>query len=65
MGSRRRRGASKFRQRDLTRAVKAITKAGVKVASIELAVDGKIVILTGMGTAPNQPSTANEWDDAS
>jgi len=44
---RRTRGACKFRQCDVTRAVKALAKAGVAVASVEIAPDGKIVIATG------------------
>jgi uncharacterized protein GlcG (DUF336 family) len=43
----RTRGACKFKQCDVTRAVKAVAKAGVAVAGIEIAPDGKIVIRTG------------------
>lgn len=44
---RRTRGACKFKQCDLTRAVKAVAKAGVAVARVEIAPDGRIVIATG------------------
>jgi hypothetical protein len=43
----RTRGACKFKQCDVTRAVKAVAKAGVAVAGVEIAPDGKIVIRTG------------------
>jgi hypothetical protein len=43
----RTRGACKFKQCDVTRAVKAVAKAGVVVARVEIAPDGKIVILAG------------------
>jgi hypothetical protein len=59
-----RRGPCKFKQGDVTRAVKAVAKAGVQVSSVEIG-EGKIVIFTGMGTAQTQSSTTNEWDDAS
>jgi hypothetical protein len=50
---RRTRGACKFKQCDLTRAVKAVTKAGVSIARVEISPDGKIVIATG-SDAPAQ-----------
>jgi hypothetical protein len=43
----RTRGACKFKQCDVTRAVKAVAKAGLAVARVEIAPDGKIVIRTG------------------
>jgi hypothetical protein len=50
----RTRGACKFKQCDVTRAVKAAIKAGVTVTRIEIAPDGKIVIATGTdATMPN------------
>jgi hypothetical protein len=45
----RTRGACKFKQCDVTRAVKAVAKAGVAVARVEIAPNGKIVIETGAG----------------
>jgi hypothetical protein len=44
----RTRGACKFKQCDVTRAVKAVAKAGVAVARVEIAPDGKIIISTNM-----------------
>lgn len=41
------RGPCSFKQCDVTRAVKAVAKAGVPVARVEIAPDGRIVIVTG------------------
>jgi hypothetical protein len=50
----RTRGACKFKQCDLTRAVKAVAKAGEAVARVEIAPDGRIVIATGtVATGPS------------
>ena len=35
-----------FRQRDLTRAIRAVTVAGVGIARVEIGPDGKIVVVT-------------------
>ena len=40
-----------FRQRDLTTAVKAMAKAGVEVARVEIDRDGKIILVTGKAAA--------------
>jgi hypothetical protein len=45
----RTRGACKFKQCDVVRAVKAVAKAGVVVSRVEIAPDGKIVIAAGTG----------------
>ena len=44
------RAPSTFRQQDVTKAVKAVTAAGVHIARIEIDKSGKIVIITGGGT---------------
>jgi hypothetical protein len=41
------RAASTFRQRDVTRAVKAVAAAGVSIARVEIDKAGRIVIVTG------------------
>ena len=47
------RAPSTFRQRDVTRAVKAVTAAGVHIARIEIGRDGTIVLVTRQpGTSP-------------
>jgi hypothetical protein len=58
------RAPSAFRQRDVTRAVKAVTAAGVGIARVEIDYDGKISIIAANATEthPAQGREANEWD---
>jgi hypothetical protein len=56
------RGPSAFRQRDVTRAVKAVAAAGIVVARIEIAQDGRIVVVAGKATEHFDGAGANEWD---
>ena len=52
--------ACTFRQKDVTRAIRAARAAGVDIARIEIDPDGKIVIILGNGEP--DPREANEWD---
>ena len=52
------RAPSTFRQQDVTRAVKAVTAAGVHIARVEIARDGRIVIVT----AEAQPAVQDNLD---
>jgi hypothetical protein len=57
------RTPSTFRQQDVTRAVKAVSAAGVHIARIEIDKAGKIVIIATEGTDQAGRSTeVNEWD---
>jgi hypothetical protein len=57
------RAPSTFRQQDVTRAVKAVTAAGVHIARVEIDKSGKIVIITANTTdQPGKMREANEWD---
>jgi hypothetical protein len=57
-----RRSAS-FRQRDLTRAVKAVIAAGLHVAGVKVSVQGDIEVVIGDDTAEDSASReVNEWD---
>ena len=52
------RAPSTFRQQDVTRAVKAVTAAGVDIARVEIARDGRTVIVT----AEAQPAVQDDLD---
>ena len=57
------RRPSSFRQRDLTRAVKAVIAAGLHVAGVKVSAQGDIEVVTGderMQDSP--PQEGNEWD---
>jgi len=58
------RGQQTFRQRDVTKALKATVKAGIAVERVEIDKDGKIVIVTGSpeDAANGEKSEKNEWD---
>jgi hypothetical protein len=57
------RAPSTFRQLDVTRAVKAVTAAGVNIARVEIDKAGKIVIIAADATDhPGKMREANEWD---
>ena len=68
------RAPSTFRQQDVTRAVKAVTAAGVNIARIEIDRAGKIVIIAAGATIEDgkvtlvfgepMADTSNEWDQA-
>ena len=63
-----------FRQTDVTRAVKAVTAAGVHIARIEIDKAGKIVIIAAGATIEDGKVTlgfgeptadrCSEWDEA-
>ncbi|EGP07292.1 hypothetical protein CSIRO_3023 [Bradyrhizobiaceae bacterium SG-6C] len=55
------RAPSSFRQKDVTRAVKAVVAAGMGVRRVEVDKNGKIVVITGAEGEP-PPSSPNEWD---
>jgi hypothetical protein len=56
------RGAQTFRQGDVTRALKAAEKAGLKVQRAEVRQDGSILLdFDPPATAPQDPNN-NEWD---
>lgn len=57
------RAPSTFRQQDVTRAVRAVTAAGVGIARIEIDKTGKIVIIAADRTdRVGESHEANEWD---
>ncbi len=57
------RGPSTFRQRDLTRAVKAVVAAGLRVAGVKVSAQGDIEVVTGDERVHDSPpQRGNEWD---
>jgi hypothetical protein len=56
------RGQCTFRQRDVTKAVKAVVAAGVHVVRVEVDRVGRIVIIVGKPVSADQTKEANEWD---
>jgi hypothetical protein len=60
------KGACAFKQRDVTRALRATVAAGVDVQRVEIDRDGKIVLVTGKPEAKNDDvaSASNDWADA-
>jgi hypothetical protein len=62
------RAPSTFRQQDVTRAVKAVTAAGVDVARVEIDKAGKITIIAVNPELRDEGSgvkEGNEWDSVS
>jgi hypothetical protein len=56
---------SRFRERDIRRAIRSVENAGKQAAAVEIDVDGKIVIGTPAdvnNTSDKTTNGANEWD---
>ena len=60
------RGQQAFKQRDVTKAIKATVKAGLPVERVEIDKDGKIIIVTAKaeGAENEDNQERNEWDEA-
>jgi hypothetical protein len=54
------RRPSAFRQGDVTKTVKAVIAAGLRVVGVKVSAEGNIEVVTGDGE--NLPSGGNEWD---
>jgi hypothetical protein len=57
------RGSCTFRQRDVTKAIKAVAAAGVGVARVEIDRNGKIVVIIGKPAETAEDAQRNEWDE--
>ena len=57
------RTSSTFRQRDVTKAIKAATAAGVGIARVEIDKAGKIIIITGETTEQPYQASGNDLDN--
>jgi hypothetical protein len=53
------RGNHRFKQGDVTKAIKGAVAAGLTVKRVEIEENGKIVIYAG---SPDDPPPENEWD---
>jgi hypothetical protein len=52
-----------FRQGDLTRAVRAVVAAGLRVAGVKVSAQGDIEVVTGDERVHDSPPQGgNEWD---
>lgn len=58
--ARRVRGPCRFKETDVTRAVRAARKANIEIAAVEISVDGSIRIVPG---TPKPAATPNPLDD--
>jgi hypothetical protein len=57
------RARSTFRQQDVTRAVKAVIAAGLRVVGVKVSAQGNIEVVTGDERAQDSPTLGgNEWD---
>jgi hypothetical protein len=57
------RRPSAFRQSDLTRAVRAVVAAGLRVAGVKVSAQGDIEVVTGDERVHDSPPKGgNEWD---
>jgi len=56
------RGRLPFKQRDLTRALRAAAKAGHPVQRFEIDREGRIVVFVGK-SEPREKAGGNEWDN--
>jgi hypothetical protein len=57
------RGPVSFKQRDVTRALRAAGAAGIEVQRVEIDREGKIILVTGKPReAAGVENGGNEWD---
>ncbi len=61
--ARRKRGIATFKQRDVTKAIRAFARAGLPVQRIEIDALGTIVIIPTTAGDQQKPGARNEWDD--
>jgi hypothetical protein len=61
-----RRQPSAFRQADVTKTVKAVVAAGLRVVGVKVGADGKIEVVTATGenspVSVENSTGGNEWD---
>jgi hypothetical protein len=57
-------GRHSFKQRDLTRAIKAVAAAGIRHYRVEIGDNGKPVVIVGIDLDKPQTHAVGSWDDA-
>jgi hypothetical protein len=57
------RGRNHFKATDMKRAITAAQKAGLKVGSVEIGPDGRIVIVAAKDSEVSYNDTVNPWDE--
>jgi hypothetical protein len=55
---------SPFRQRDVTKAIKAAVAGGFQIGRVEVAQDGRIVLISEKTAPDRDEGEVNEWDRA-
>lgn len=56
------RRPSKFRQQDVTKALRAAQAAGIDVQRYEIDKDGKIIVVAGRPETGEDKEERSEWD---
>jgi hypothetical protein len=56
------RGLCHFRKSDLSRAVRALKDAGVKIDRVEICADGKLAVIVDRNGKEDGETTPNPWD---
>ena len=57
------RRTAKFKQADVTRAIKGAQKAKVQIACVKIGPDGTIALIPGQPSDMSQSPSHNPWDD--
>jgi hypothetical protein len=52
-----------FKERDVRRAIRGVTKAGVAVDRVLIDREGNIAVIARAGELPSPPITGNDWDE--
>jgi hypothetical protein len=56
------RRPSTFRQADVTKAIRAAAAGGFQIGRVEVAQDGRIVLVSERAAPDRDQSEVNEWD---